>query len=103
MALNFFSIHIWYISIYLKHYYFSKYKITFRKQNLLAMFFGVPVKNETKSTKTKPTETKKQLEIEIEQYEIKVNWYICNYSSVRNNMVKLQMVPGSSRKGALAI
>lgn len=91
-------------------------------------FFGVPVKCETKN-ETKPTKTKQndmipevkskakrketkpernetkpteKNEIEIDQCEIKVNWYISNYSSVRNNMVKLQMVPGSSRSTKLS-
>lgn len=62
------------------------------------------IKAKRKETKPERNETKptEKNEIEIDQCEIKVNLYISNYSSVRNNMVKLQMVPGSSRSTKLS-
>lgn len=104
MTLNFYSLHISYI-VYLIlniYYLFSKYKITFRKQNLLAIslllnlclgwvfFWGTckvwnEERNETYGNETKRYDSRSQIQSKTKRNQTRTKWNETNRKKWNRN------------------
>lgn len=103
MALNFYSLHISYIVYLILNIYnlFSKYKITFRKQNLLAIslllnlclgwvFWGTckvwnKERNETYGNETKRYDSRSQIQSKTKRNQTRTKWNETNRKKWNRN------------------